>query len=153
LRLPLAGQVTNDAQKAEPIAEPRRVLVVDDNQDAADSMAMLLRFEGHQVEIAYSAEEALGLLGRFDPQVALLDIGLPGMDGYELARRIRKAGFEELHLIALSGYGQREDRARSQEAGFDAHLIKPIEIDILKGVLAAGRGVAAPDMHQGELPI
>jgi CheY-like chemotaxis protein len=105
------------------------------------------------LEYLWSSASKLELLDGFDPQVALLDIGLPGMDGYELARRIRNAGLGELHLIAVSGYGQREDRARSQDTGFDAHLMKPIELEILKGVLAAGREGAAPEVRQGELPI
>jgi PAS domain S-box-containing protein len=116
---------------------PLRVLVVDDNEDAADSLAMLLTFEGHQVRTAYSSEFALAELPAFLPHVALLDIGLPGMTGYDLAQHMRTVAGSSLRLIAVSGYGQPEDKARSKAAGFDAHLVKPVFIDDLRPVLAA----------------
>jgi CheY-like chemotaxis protein/two-component sensor histidine kinase len=115
-----------------------RILVVDDNEDAADSIAMLLTLEGHQVRTGYSGQFALAELAEFVPHVALLDIGLPDMTGYELARHMRAAAGVSLCLIAVSGYGQPEDKARSQSAGFNAHLVKPVRIEDLRSLLASG---------------
>jgi signal transduction histidine kinase len=141
IRLPLAAQPAAVTRAAEPQPDALlRVLIVDDNRDAADSLAMLLQFEGRQTLCVYSGEEALQVLTAFDPQLVLLDIGLPGIDGYEVAGRL-KAAAPKLHVIALSGYGQLEDRQRSTAAGFDAHLVKPVDLDALKHVLAlASRG-------------
>jgi signal transduction histidine kinase len=141
IRLPLAAQPAAVTRAAEPQPDALlRVLIVDDNRDAADSLAMLLQFEGRQTLCVYSGEEALQILTAFDPQLVLLDIGLPGIDGYEVAGRL-KAAAPKLHVIALSGYGQLEDRQRSTAAGFDAHLVKPVDLDALKHVLAlASRG-------------
>ena len=136
LRIPLANRAPQLSTSAEVAAEAQRILIVDDNRDAADSLALLLQFEGHEVATAYSAESALERLRDFIPQLALLDIGLPAMDGYDLAVRLRQAGIPALRLIALSGYGQAADRARSQQAGFDAHLLKPVAIDDLKRVIS-----------------
>lgn len=111
-----------------------RVLVVDDNQDAADSLAMLLSLEGHTVKAVYDPREALELTATFAPHLVLLDIGLPGMDGYEVARRLRSAGLRA-HLVALTGYGQREDIAHARAAGFHGHLVKPVDMDSLKDAL------------------
>jgi signal transduction histidine kinase len=138
MRLPLAPKPAAATRVAPPKPDSlMRVLVVDDNRDAADSLAMLLQFEGPQTLCVYSGEEALQELASFDPQLVLLDIGLPGLDGYEVARRM-KATSPALRVIALSGYGQLEDRQRSAAAGFDAHLVKPVDLDALKRVLAAG---------------
>jgi two-component system CheB/CheR fusion protein len=112
-----------------------RVMIVDDNRDAADSLSMLLQFEGRHTLCAYSGEQALEDVAAFDPQIVLLDIGLPGLDGYEVARRLKSIA-PRVHLIALSGYGQLEDRQRSAAAGFDAHMVKPVDLDALKGVFA-----------------
>jgi signal transduction histidine kinase/ActR/RegA family two-component response regulator len=114
-----------------------KVLVVDDNQDAADSLAMLLSLEGHAVEAVYDPHEAVAITPIFSPHVVFLDIGLPEMNGYEVARRLRDAGIRA-HLVALTGYGQHEDIARAMRAGFDKHLVKPVDLDKLKAVL---RGV------------
>jgi len=115
----------------------RRVLVVDDNADAANSLAELLRMDGHQAQPAYSAEDALSLAQSFDPDVVLLDIGLPRMDGYEVARRLRHSLLRKgVKLIALTGYGQPEDRERAHCAGFDAHLVKPVDLAALTRLLA-----------------
>ncbi len=115
----------------------RRVLVVDDNTDAADLLAEILRSDGHEVSVAYDPPAALALLERFKPEVAIMDIGLPVMDGYELAARVRAtpegAG---CRLIALTGYGQEGDRQRSQRAGFDGHLVKPVDAERLLGVVS-----------------
>ncbi len=136
LRLPLAERTPTATSVAPPKPDTlMRVLIVDDNRDAADSLAMLLQFEGRRTLCAYSGEEALQEVAAFDPQLVLLDIGLPGLDGYEVARRL-KAASPTLRVIALSGYGQVEDRQRSAAAGFDAHLVKPVDLDALKRVLA-----------------
>jgi two-component system CheB/CheR fusion protein len=115
----------------------RRVLVVDDNADAAHSLALLLQMEGHQVEVVHDGLQALVVAQAQGPEVVLLDIGLPQMDGYEVARRLRRQpGLERAVLVALTGYGQEEDRRRSQEAGFDEHLVKPVEPATLLAMLA-----------------
>ncbi|HKS56720.1 MAG TPA: response regulator [Steroidobacteraceae bacterium] len=140
LRQPLAERPPATTRPADPQPDPLlRVLIVDDNRDAADSLAMLLQFEGRQTLCVYSGEEALQVLAAFNPQLVLLDIGLPGIDGYEVARRLKEAA-PELHVIALSGYGQLEDRQRSAAAGFDGHLVKPVDLAALKHALA----LAAP---------
>jgi PAS domain S-box-containing protein len=116
---------------------PRRILVVDDNVDAAASLAMLLQVEQHDVRTAHDGPTALHVAEAFRPEVIFLDIGLPRMDGYEVARRLRKqAGLEKTLLVALTGYGQEEDRRRSQQAGFDAHLVKPADPVALQQLLA-----------------
>ena len=105
-----------------------KILVVDDNVDAAESVAMLLRLNGHEVEVAYDGESALSIAATFAPDIAFLDIGLPGMDGYEVARRLRTLpGLEALRLIAVTGYGQDKDKAAALAAGFHLHLTKPVE--------------------------
>ena len=103
---------------------------MDDNRDAADSLALLLRLSRHEVWTAYDGGAALSLAAEHAPEVVLLDIGLPGMDGYEVARRLRELPqTRESLLVALTGYGQAEDRERSNAAGFDDHLVKPVDID------------------------
>jgi len=106
-----------------------RVLVVDDNVDAAESLAILLRLSGHEVRTAHDGETAIETAARFDPDAMLLDIGLPGIDGYHVAKRVRRSpDRKKTMLIALTGYGQKEDRERSAEAGFDVHLMKPVDL-------------------------
>jgi PAS domain S-box-containing protein len=137
IRLPLADASTEADNGAHPQPErSRRVLIVDDNQDAADSLAMVLRFEGHETSVAYSAQAAIETVQSYQPEFVLLDIGLPNMDGYEVARRIQASG-STARIIALTGYGQVEDRQRSSAAGFTAHLVKPVDLAMLKSVLAA----------------
>lgn len=115
----------------------RRILVVDDNKDAAASLGMLLKLLGHDVRIANDGPGALELAAASPPEVVLLDIGLPRMDGLEVARRLRNdLGLKDALLVALTGYGQDEDRRRSQEAGFNAHLVKPVDLDELPKLLA-----------------
>ena len=126
---------------------PRRILVVDDNADAANAVAMLLSLDGHEVECAYSAQEALERLPKSRPDIALLDIGLPGMNGFELAKRIRAhPELAAIRLVALTGYGQAEDKARAAGAGFDEHLVKPVDLRTLQQALARvpRQAVAAP---------
>jgi CheY-like chemotaxis protein len=112
----------------------RRILIVDDNADAAELLGMLLRADGHTVLLAHDPLEALRVAQAFQPQVALLDIGLPVMDGYELAARLRDTT-PACRLIALTGYGQDADRRRSEASGFDGHLVKPVDLDLLIATL------------------
>jgi PAS domain S-box-containing protein len=117
---------------------PDRVLVVDDNRDAADSLAVLLKSLGIKVQVAYDGSQALLSLRDLRPNVVLLDIGMPGMDGYEVARRIREqADLRHIGLIALTGWGQEEDRRRSAASGFNHHLLKPVDFQILCSLLAS----------------
>ncbi len=114
------------------------MLVVDDNQDTADSAALLLRRSGHDVRTAYSGDVVLAEALTFRPDAVLLDLGLPEADGYEVARRLRNdPDCKHVALIAVSGYGQERDRQRSREAGFDAHLTKPVDIQKVEEMLAA----------------
>jgi CheY-like chemotaxis protein len=113
------------------------VLIVDDNQDAANSLAVLLRLQGHEVRIAYRGAAALEMTKAGAPDVVFLDIGMPGMDGYEVARRLRQQpGLEQVMLVALTGWGQQEDRRRTADAGFDHHLVKPPEPKALEELLS-----------------
>jgi CheY-like chemotaxis protein len=115
----------------------RRILVVDDNRDAADSLAIMLRLAGHDPHTANDGLEGVQAAGTFRPDVVLLDIGLPRMNGYEAARHIRGQPWGQgMALIALSGWGQDEDRRRALEAGFDHHLTKPVEAPALEKLLA-----------------
>jgi CheY-like chemotaxis protein len=119
----------------------RRILVVDDNGDAADSLAVLLRLMGNEVRTAPDGPAALEAARAYRPDVVLLDLGLPGMSGYEVCRRLRGGQFANGPLVvALTGYGQDEDRRRTREAGFDRHLVKPVNPDELQEVLAEGHG-------------
>jgi DNA-binding response OmpR family regulator len=117
------------------MSEHRRVLVVDDNADAADSLAMLLQVRGDEVRVAYDGEEALMAESEFQPQVVLLDIGMPKLSGYEVARRIRDARGSGVLIIAITGWGQDEDRQRAREAGFDHHFTKPVDFAALLEVI------------------
>jgi CheY-like chemotaxis protein len=120
---------------------PKRVLVVDDNKDAAESMSMLLELWGHEVRRAYDGPSALASARRWQPEAVFLDIGLPGMDGYEVAERLRELPKgEDTVLIAITGYGQEDDRRRSQRAGIDHHLVKPVAPEGLRSLLESVRG-------------
>ncbi|HVS76278.1 MAG TPA: ATP-binding protein [Steroidobacteraceae bacterium] len=119
---------------------PRRILVVDDNADAAQSLAVLLGLQGHETRVALSGREALEALRGFTPEIALLDLGLPDMDGYALAAQLRAAAhLQGIRLVALTGYGRSEDRQRTQAAGFDDHLVKPVDLTALTRVLTQSR--------------
>lgn len=118
----------------------RRILVVDDNADAAETLALLLRARGHEVRVAYDGSSALELCREFHPQAALLDIGLPQIDGYELARRLRNEHQRRLLLIALTGYGRDDDRRLSEDAGFDHHLVKPVDFPTVEALLTDSSG-------------
>ncbi|WLE62703.1 response regulator [Burkholderia plantarii] len=138
IRLPrIAQPAVLQAHDAQTRTSARRVLIVDDNADAADSLSILLGLQGHTVEVAYSAEDAIRCAETFRPQVALLDIGLPGMSGYELARTLRAMPqFAGTRLVAVTGYGQTDDVRTAYEAGFDEHLVKPVEPAALERSLA-----------------
>jgi CheY-like chemotaxis protein len=114
----------------------RRVLLVDDNIDLAQTLGWMLEAAGHQVRLAYDGEEALIAAREFQPEVCLLDIGLPGMDGYELARRLRQEYAEKPLLVAVTGYGQDEYRRKALESGFEHHLVKPVNPGDLLALVA-----------------
>ena len=144
VRLPISKKSTQDAHDRAPdegtahssLTSGFRLLVVDDNQDAAISLAMLLRLQGHEVRVAHSGVAALEMTKSYLPDAVFLDIGMPGMDGYEVARRLRQQpGMENVVLGALTGWGQQEDRRRTAEAGFDHHLVKPPEPNAVEGLL------------------
>jgi CheY-like chemotaxis protein/anti-sigma regulatory factor (Ser/Thr protein kinase) len=121
----------------------RRVLVVDDNVDAAESTAAFLRLEGHEVKAVHDGLQALASLKVFDPHVVVLDIGLPGLDGYAVARQLRERGdTSHVLLIALTGYGQKEDRARAAASGFDYHFVKPADPREIQAAIERGRNTA-----------
>ncbi|HEX7027756.1 MAG TPA: ATP-binding protein, partial [Gammaproteobacteria bacterium] len=144
VRLPVADK---PAHKPEPEHDKTgraasntslRILVVDDDRDSTTSLSMLLQIMGHKVRTAHDGPEAIGTAAEYRPDIVLLDIGLPGMNGYEVARRIRRAPWSSrMTLIALTGWGQEEDRRQSEEAGFDHHLVKPVEAPALSGLLAS----------------
>lgn len=114
-----------------------RVLIVDDNHDAADALATLLEMLGHETQVCHDGHEALTANLQYAPDMVLLDIGLPGMDGYEVARQMLNQGRAvPPFLVALTGYGQSEDKQRSMDAGFAHHLVKPISLVLLEHVLA-----------------
>ncbi|MBW4051772.1 MAG: response regulator [Proteobacteria bacterium] len=140
VRLPrIERAAVRDTEGPPAAVTPRRILIVDDNFDAADTLAALLQMQGHQTHSACSAREALQSVLSFRPDVALLDIGLPEMNGYELAERLRALPqLGALRLIALTGYGHAEDRQRGQAAGFDDHLVKPVKLSALDRALQCG---------------
>lgn len=115
----------------------RRVLVVDDNRDSAETIAMLVELWGHDVRVVHDGPAALAEAPGWQPEVVLLDIGLPGIDGYEVARRLRQEpSLAGILLVAMTGYGQERDRELSREAGFDHHLVKPVDPVKLQALLA-----------------
>jgi PAS domain S-box-containing protein len=138
---PAAGEPRTAGVAGDGPAGPSPILVVDDNRDAAETLGMLLEMRGHEVRTAQDGPEALAVLGGFRPQLILLDLGLPGMSGYEVARRVREsAALRGVTLAALTGWGQEEDRRRTREAGFDHHLVKPVDPAALERILAQLRG-------------
>jgi two-component system, chemotaxis family, CheB/CheR fusion protein len=142
LRLPLATRLDEEpaaapAAPAGTAPKPRRILVVDDNADAIESLAVLLQLDGHEVASAADGQAALAIAQSLRPQVVLLDIGLPGMDGFEVARRLRTLPeAKRALLIALTGYGRTEDQQRSIDAGFDQHMVKPLDLERLNALMA-----------------
>lgn len=157
LRLPLALEVvrppTPNPVVQENITPPVicRILVVDDNQDSADSIAILLRSMGNEVYTAYDGLQAVSLAAEFQPDIVLLDIGLPTLNGYEAARQIRQQpGGQDRMLIALTGWGQDEDHRRSKEAGFDHHLTKPVDFTVLRQLLSTIRMRKHPERRSAK---
>jgi PAS domain S-box-containing protein len=142
IRLPVVsgmpGRLTQPAAVEAIPASGRRILIVDDSEDSAESLALLLQLGGHDTHKAHDGLAALEAAGRLRPDAVLLDIGLPGLNGYEVCSRIRKEPWgKETMLVALTGWGQEEDRQRSKEAGFDAHMVKPVDHDALLKLLAS----------------
>jgi CheY-like chemotaxis protein/two-component sensor histidine kinase len=146
VRLPLAtigspecGTVSEKSPPSEARgANPKRILVVDDNEDQAETLARLLRVLGHEVRIAFDGLSALVVAADLVPDLALVDIGLPGINGFEVARKIRQQpSLRHAVLVAQTGWGQDEDRRRSIEAGFDHHMVKPLDFDTLRKILGA----------------
>jgi PAS domain S-box-containing protein len=141
---PFVAAVVDKGPGKEPA---RSVLIVDDSEDAAETLALLLRRRGHEVRTAHDGPSTLQLVRARPPDVVLLDLGMPGMDGLEVARRLRQdLGQKQALLVALTGYSTDDDRRRAEEAGFDAHLVKPVDLDALEGVLACG--VRPPESHR-----
>jgi signal transduction histidine kinase len=147
VRLPLAPEqqlpdTSVDGNREGRAASPRRVLIVDDNHEAADSMAWLVSSGGHEVRVAYDGPQALALAATFTPDVLLLDLGMPGLTGFDVARQIRHQSWgEAMTLVAVTGWGQERDRRRAAEAGFDAHLVKPVKTAELLHALELRRSV------------
>ena len=141
VRLPLAGATLADgtpAQAARSGAPSRRILLADDNVDFASSLAAMLSARGHEVRIAHDGAEALATAARFNPDFAFLDLGMPKVHGYEVARRLRELpGSSECVLVAVTGWGQEDDRQRAREAGFDRHIVKPVDPSDIETILGS----------------
>jgi CheY-like chemotaxis protein len=143
VRLPIvvertyARKSSGDVEEAAPTSK-FRVLVVDDNRDTASSLAMLLKMMGNEIRTAYDGEEAVAAADEFRPHVVLCDIGMPKLNGYEACRQMRERAWDKnMILIAITGWGQEEDRRKTKEAGFDHHLVKPVDPHTLMKLLAA----------------
>jgi PAS domain S-box-containing protein len=144
LRMPLMEQeceafidASDEQRQSGEATSGYRLLIVDDNKDAAMSLALLLQMQGHEVRVAHDGPSALAIAPAYLPNLILLDIGMPGMDGYEVARRLRREpGLESVVLAALTGWGQQEDRRRTAQAGFDHHLVKPVDGKTLEELLS-----------------
>lgn len=145
LRLPLSAHqtpvtVANESHPSALALYRRRVLVVDDNKDAADALALLLELSGHEVRVAYSGRVGLSLAQTFRPDIALLDIGMPDINGYDLAQTMRRSAWAtDIRLVALTGWGQEDDRQQAKRAGFDGHLTKPVDPAVLESLVSACR--------------
>jgi CheY-like chemotaxis protein/two-component sensor histidine kinase len=142
VRLPVLSRsaVAEKPELVESESQPqRRVLIVDDNRDSADSLAMLLEITGNKTYMAHDGVEAVEAIEKHQPEVVLLDIGLPRLDGHEVCRRVREQPWgKDIVMIALTGWGQEDDRRRSEEAGFNGHLVKPVDYDKLLELLEVG---------------
>jgi signal transduction histidine kinase len=141
IRLPIGTLPRQSApavqQPAAPVTPvPRRVLIADDNRDVVEGLAILLRMDGHEVAAAHDGQEALASFAQFRPDVAVLDIGMPSLNGYEVARKVREISPDlDVTLIAVTGWGQQRDKVRAKEAGFDHHFTKPLDPDLLRALL------------------
>jgi CheY-like chemotaxis protein len=142
VRLPLGTRASPALQKRDLDAPPagppaRRVMIADDNKDAADALGMLLDLAAHEIRVAYSGRSALTLARTFRPDVAFIDIGMPDLSGYEVAQELRREPWAAgICLVALTGWGQDDDRQRAKDAGFDQHMTKPVDPDALERLLA-----------------
>lgn len=149
VRLPMAQRRASAGRAGSEGAAPhesppQRILIADDNEDAAASLAMILQMQGHETRTAKDGADALEAASQFQPDVVLLDIGMPKLNGYETARRLRSdPGGKQILLVALTGWGQESDRLRSSAAGFDAHLVKPVRVDQIERLLADHRPIQA----------
>jgi CheY-like chemotaxis protein len=124
--------------RTKPAPEKRRILVVDDNHDSADSLAALLSLGGHETHTANDGEHAISEAAKLRPDVILLDIGLPRLDGYDTCRRIREQPWgRNMVIVALTGWGEEEDRRQATQAGFDGHLVKPVDHNALNALMAS----------------
>jgi nitrogen-specific signal transduction histidine kinase/CheY-like chemotaxis protein len=146
VRLPLLREAAQEISSPHSAAEPaasRRILVLDDNIDAADSLARLLALRRHDVRVAHNGREALQIGSDFKPEIAILDLGMPGIDGFAVAKELRaSANGSAIKLVALTGWGGPEDRQRTQVTGFDHHFVKPITVDDLEAITATSDGRA-----------
>lgn len=149
IRLPLVDVAAEPDSQSAPLegitdapGDVKRILVVDDNVDAAETLGVFLELLGDEVRVAHSGAEALRIAGEFRPHVAVLDIGMAGMDGYELAGAMRAEWGRAMALIAVTGWGQDADRERASRAGFDTHLTKPVEPQQLHAAITRLAGVA-----------
>src|SRR4029453_17335970 len=144
-----APQIASIQPRAESDSISRRVLVTDDHVDGAETLAILLRLVGHDVRVAHSGHDALEIAAVFRPEVVFLDVGMPGMDGYETAMLLRRiAGLERTLLVAVTGYGQESDRQRAREAGFDEFLVKPAQPETLRTLALKPRSPSTTDPQQ-----
>jgi CheY-like chemotaxis protein len=155
VRLPMAEQASSIERAADrsldegSVPTGLRILVVDDNRDAASSLGSLLEMMGNDVEVTNDGETAIATFRAFRPSIMLLDLGMPGMSGYEVARRIRlEPGGMDVKLVALTGWGRDEDRGRTKAAGFDAHCVKPMGIVVREGLL---RSITSPRLESEAL--
>jgi CheY-like chemotaxis protein len=155
VRLPILIEQPAALSAKPPVGKPtpapaRRILVVDDNHDAAECLAMLLQLTGNQTQLAFDGVAAVAAVLSFRPDVILMDIGMPKLDGYEAAQQIRQqVGGKGIILVALTGWGQDKDREKTAAAGFDHHLVKPVEYATLTTLLASIPGVAAAADKKG----
>jgi signal transduction histidine kinase/ActR/RegA family two-component response regulator len=149
VRLPCAGTSVSAMQEAAPAPEAtaatRRVLVVDDNHDAADTLAMMVRLLGHETRAVYDPQAVEDEVASFTPEVVFLDVGMPGRSGYDVARALRTAHGDALVIVAVTGWGQPEDRLRTLQAGFDHHLVKPPDIQAITDICSKGLRPLAED--------
>jgi CheY-like chemotaxis protein/anti-sigma regulatory factor (Ser/Thr protein kinase) len=143
VRLPIGSAEASTGAAAAGSAGGRHVLVIEDNADAREMLRIALELDGHRVDTAADGLTGVESALRTPPDLVLVDLGLPGLDGYAVARRLRAALGDRLTLVALTGYGQTEDRRRTSEAGFDAHLVKPVDPDVLSRAMAANFRPAA----------
>jgi CheY-like chemotaxis protein len=140
VRLPVLSKPSVSSQPESTVesSPERRILIVDDNRDSADSLAMLLEITGNTTYMAHDGVEALEAMEKYRPEVVLLDIGLPRLDGHEVCRRVREKSWgKTIVIIALTGWGQEDDRRKSEEAGFNGHLVKPVDYDELLELLSS----------------